>query len=221
MNNAKEHILKKINQALENRNATGKKMNFDTVPDSFFVPDSNSLDKQFIQNIEKVDGNAFICADKSEFSEKLKSLCNDLDSLPLLCSDEKICRFLREENIPFVNETEIEKAQAGISSCEFLVAQTGSVLVSSQQTPGRKIPAYSPVHIVVAYKWQLKASLTEALKALNEKYERKPSAITIITGPSRTADIEKTLILGAHGPKKLCVFILDENSIFTEKKSNN
>ena len=45
---------------------------------------------------------------------------------------------------------------------------------------------------------------------IREKYKtRLPSQITLITGPSRTADIEKTLVLGAHGPKELHVFILN------------
>jgi L-lactate dehydrogenase complex protein LldG len=50
--------------------------------------------------------------------------------------------------------------------------------------------------------------LQDALEAVQQKYSRDfPSAVTVITGPSRTADIEKTLVLGAHGPKELVIFV--------------
>jgi L-lactate dehydrogenase complex protein LldG len=66
------------------------------------------------------------------------------------------------------------------------------------------------VHIVLAYTSQLVLDLKDGFKLIKEKYAtRLPSMITTVTGPSRTADIEKTLVLGAHGPKELFVFLLD------------
>jgi L-lactate dehydrogenase complex protein LldG len=67
------------------------------------------------------------------------------------------------------------------------------------------------IHIVVAYPDQLVPDLNNALKAIQNKYEDDlPSLISAITGPSRTADIEKTLIMGAHGPKDLFVFLVED-----------
>jgi L-lactate dehydrogenase complex protein LldG len=67
---------------------------------------------------------------------------------------------------------------------------------------------FPPVHIVVACESQLVNYVEDALLAIRQKYGKDlPSAITTITGPSRTADIEKTLVLGAHGPKEIVVFI--------------
>jgi L-lactate dehydrogenase complex protein LldG len=66
------------------------------------------------------------------------------------------------------------------------------------------------VHIVLAYTSQLVLDLKDGFKLLKKKYGNNiPSLISTITGPSRTADIEKTLVLGAHGPKELFVFLLD------------
>jgi L-lactate dehydrogenase complex protein LldG len=63
---------------------------------------------------------------------------------------------------------------------------------------------------VLAYTSQLVPDLKDAFKLIKEKYGQQiPSMISTITGPSRTADIEKTLVLGAHGPKELFVFLLD------------
>ena len=101
-----------------------------------------------------------------------------------------------------------EQMQAGITTCEYLVARTGSVIVSTATSNGRKMHAYSPVHVVIAREEQLVAQLEDALILLQEKYKSDlPSAITVITGPSRTADIEKTLVMGAHGPKELIIFV--------------
>ena len=67
---------------------------------------------------------------------------------------------------------------------------------------------YPPVHIVIANKNQLVDYLEKAYSEIHEKYKNDlPSQITLITGPSRTADIEKTLVLGAHGPRELRVFM--------------
>ncbi|RZL62420.1 MAG: hypothetical protein EOO93_08835, partial [Pedobacter sp.] len=68
-------------------------------------------------------------------------------------------------------------------------------------------------HIVIAKTSQLVLDLKDAFLLLKNKYGNQiPSMISNITGPSRTADIEKTLVLGAHGPKELFVFLIDDFS---------
>jgi L-lactate dehydrogenase complex protein LldG len=67
------------------------------------------------------------------------------------------------------------------------------------------------VHIVVAFNNQIVYDLKEGISNTIEKYnDHLPSMISIATGPSRTADIEKTLVLGAHGPKEVYVFYIDQ-----------
>ena len=85
-------------------------------------------------------------------------------------------------------------------------------MVSSKQQCGRRMFVYPPVHIVLAYTSQLVPDLKQALIGIKQKYSDKiPSMISVITGPSRTADIEKTLVLGAHGPREIYVFLVDDN----------
>jgi L-lactate dehydrogenase complex protein LldG len=99
----------------------------------------------------------------------------------------------------------------GITRCEYLIARLGTVMVSSRVSPGRKMTVFPEMHIVVAYTSQLVPDLKDALKNLRRKYEDDfPSVVTLVTGPSRTADIEKTLVLGAHGPKELYVFLIED-----------
>jgi len=105
----------------------------------------------------------------------------------------------------------LDKADAGVTTCECLVARTGSILISSRKESGRALPIFPPVHIVIAYSHQIFYEMKEALQFVLGKYESNmPSMISIATGPSRTADIEKTLVLGAHGPKEVYVLFIDQ-----------
>ena len=102
-------------------------------------------------------------------------------------------------------------AQVGVTGCEFLIARLGSVMVSSGQMAGRRIFVYPDIHIVIAHASQLVPDLRDALVKLRKKYERRmPSMVTVITGPSRTADIEKTLVVGVHGPKEVYCFLVED-----------
>lgn len=104
---------------------------------------------------------------------------------------------------------ELEGCDAGISECDALIAQTGSVLVTSRSAGGRALSVLPPHHVVLARREQLLRDLPAAFQLLQQKYGTDyPSMISFITGPSRTGDIERILVLGAHGPKKLTIFLL-------------
>jgi L-lactate dehydrogenase complex protein LldG len=100
----------------------------------------------------------------------------------------------------------MEKCDAAITECDALIAQTGGVVVTSRSTGGRALSVLPPHHIVIARREQLVADLPAAFALLTQRYAPDyPSMISFITGPSRTGDIERILVLGAHGPKKLTI----------------
>jgi len=104
---------------------------------------------------------------------------------------------------------DLEACDAGLTACEALVAQTGSVLVTSRSSGGRALSVLPPHHVVVATREQLVPDLSAAFALLRRKYDGDfPSTISFITGPSRTGDIERILVLGAHGPKQLTVLLV-------------
>jgi L-lactate dehydrogenase complex protein LldG len=104
---------------------------------------------------------------------------------------------------------ELEGADAAITGCDALIAQTGSILVTNYSAGGRGLSVLPPHHVVVASVSQVVPDLTAAIALLRDKYPAKwPSFMTFITGPSRTGDIERILVLGAHGPKRLTVFLV-------------
>jgi len=89
------------------------------------------------------------------------------------------------------------------------VAQTGSILVSSATCGGRGLSIVPHVHLVVATPDQIVSTLGDALHEAKQRHAgRMPSMLSFITGPSRTGDIERILVLGAHGPKELIVILV-------------
>lgn len=104
---------------------------------------------------------------------------------------------------------DLEACDGGVTACEALVAQTGSVLVTSRSSGGRALSVLPPHHVVLATREQLVPDLAAAFELVRRKYHGNfPSTISFITGPSRTGDIERILVLGAHGPKQLTVLLL-------------
>jgi L-lactate dehydrogenase complex protein LldG len=101
---------------------------------------------------------------------------------------------------------ELERCDAGLTECDALVAQTGGVLLTSRGAGGRALSVLPPHHVVLARREQLLPDLAAALALVKQRYAPGyPSMISFITGPSRTGDIERILVLGAHGPKKLTI----------------
>jgi L-lactate dehydrogenase complex protein LldG len=101
---------------------------------------------------------------------------------------------------------ELAKCDVGITECDALIAQTGSVVLTNRSGGGRAISVLPPHHVVLARRDQLVPDLPTAFELLKMEYHHNyPSMISFITGPSRTGDIERILVLGAHGPKKLTI----------------
>lgn len=168
-----------------------------------------SLGQAFKENLEAVNGSVYLCNSEKELAQKLAELLSRFSKETMYCSEENLQKILLQAEIPFsFSEKTAENMEAGITGCEFLIAHTGSVMVSSASKGGRQMFVFPPVHVVVAQKNQLVDYLDKAYSGMIEKYKNNlPSQITLITGPSRTADIEKTLVMGAHGPREFHVFL--------------
>ena len=108
---------------------------------------------------------------------------------------------------PGYSVREIEACEVGITECDALVAMTGTVVVSEKSSGGRTLSVLPAHHVVLARADQLVPDLESAFGVLRSLYaENWPSFLSFITGPSRTGDIERILVLGAHGPKRLTIY---------------
>jgi L-lactate dehydrogenase complex protein LldG len=127
------------------------------------------------------------------------------------CSDETIRQALQKAGWQIQWHPTLPDCHVSITSCEAIVARTGSLVLSSTTSSGRTPSAYAPIHVCLAYNNQLVYDPADALVLLQKKYgSQLPSLISFASGPSRTADIEKTLVTGVHGPKEVFCFLLEE-----------
>ena len=203
---AKENILKKIRQALSN-----------PVPLPF--PQSEGAQSVFKSSIEedvivfaeafsKLQGKFIYCANEEELQDQLKHLIQHNKWEKVFCKEDAILNHLSALSVkPF---EVLSDCDVSITGCEYLVARTGTIVMSTAQQSGRTTSVYAPIHICIAHTSQLVYDLKEALQFLKMKYQNNlPSLISFASGPSRTADIEKTLVTGVHGPKEVYCFLIE------------
>lgn len=204
--NSRLEILQQIEAALKRRLRVVD-ISLDT--DEIYRPIMPDLITCFKNELEIINGKCILCDNEFDLYSKLKIFVQQQGFSYLFCRDPYILTQLEANGIPFSNnDNDFESMEAGITDCDFLVARTGSVLISSALESGRQMNVFPPIHIIIANVTQLIDSPENALNAIQKKYENNlPSIISTISGPSRTADIEKTLVLGAHGPKELLIYL--------------
>jgi L-lactate dehydrogenase complex protein LldG len=208
---AKEKILKKVRQALIFK-SKAVYANIDLESNVYAQPQEHEpLLETFARNFTQVQGQFIYCDNKFDFLDKFLTLVERKKYKTIHCWEDVLQDQLKDSGVPFVlDKSLVEKAQVGLTSCEALVARTGSILLSSAKN-GRALSIVPPVHVVVAYTSQVVMEMKEAMQVIRNKYGRNmPSMLSYATGPSRTADIERTLVIGAHGPKELFVFLIDD-----------
>jgi L-lactate dehydrogenase complex protein LldG len=127
----------------------------------------------------------------------------------MYCRENSWRALLQQQGFEPTYHTGLADCDAAITGCESLVARTGSILLGSGGPSGRTVSVYAPVHICIAYAHQVKEDIGEGLESLLSG-TTYPSMVTLATGPSRTADIEKTLVVGVHGPKEVYCFLIDQ-----------
>lgn len=207
---SREKILKRIRNALIDKPSTvNEKIDWER---RVFAEMPDPLDVNFARELTKVSGKFLYCENEDEFKKLAELLMQEKEWKQIFCLDPEIQKLLNEAGISFTSdENQFLSLNVGITRCEFLVARLGSVMVSSAQASGRRLNVFPEVHLVMAYSSQIVPDLKDALKGIKEKYQESfPTVVSVITGPSRTADIEKTLVMGAHGPKELYVFVIED-----------
>jgi L-lactate dehydrogenase complex protein LldG len=205
---SKEKLLKKIRKALlEKRD--NPYPNLEDLP--HYPQNDEILEVVFAQEFTAISGQFVFCEDEVQFIENLLNLADQNKWHKIYCWEPALQDILTRYDYPFFEtDKDFDQAEVGLTLCEALIARNGSILLSNANMAGRRLSIYPPVHIVLAYTSQLVTDLKDGFKHIKSKYGNQlPSMITTVSGPSRTADIEKTLVLGAHGPKELFVFLLD------------
>ncbi len=201
---SRANILEKLRRKNYSKQTFKEPVNTDV-----FVKTDTHLIDTFKQEIEKIDGEVSVVENKKEAFNEIISYIKKNNIKSVYSKDFDLNRFLSDNAIKNTDNYN-KDIELSITKSEGLIARTGTVLVSSKNA-GRIINYYPEHFIVIAKENQIYFNIDEALLNFQNKYENQlPSMISLITGPSRTADIEKTLIIGAHGPKKVKVIILKD-----------
>lgn len=200
---ARKNILDKIKAALAK--PTPPPFPEQASPASFYQAQQEDPVITFAEQFTTLGGKFIFCVDSQEFSRQLASLVQTAGWERIYCAEPTIVSLL--PGVQWYDD--LATCDASLTTCERLVARTGSMVLSS--AAGRLPSVYAPVHVCVAFTSQLVYDIDDAVKATQQKYgSRLPSLITLATGPSRTADIEKTLVVGVHGPKEVFCFLIDD-----------
>jgi L-lactate dehydrogenase complex protein LldG len=206
---SKEKMLKKIRKAL----TTSTPQPFTSSGDNgkVFQPQTQELDISFAEAFTKLQGQFSYCFDEKEMMVQMAALAQNRGWTKWYCSDPVIRKIFESNEWPLPWHNSLADCNVSVTACEFLVARTGSMVLSSTASSGRTASVYAPVHICIAYSKQLVYDISDALKKLEIKYKKElPSLISFASGPSRTADIEKTLVTGVHGPKEVFCFLVEK-----------
>ena len=207
---SKDNILDKIRKALEN-----------PVPLPFpeaeqqhktvFQPASDDLAVIFAEEFTRLLGKFAFFFNHDELVLQIKDLIKQKGWKEVYCVEEGLRYLLRKNGFDGFSNKPLEEADVALTTCEALIARTGTIVLTSAQPSGRTTSVYAPVHICIAEASQLVYDIEDAINMIKEKYGiYLPSLISFATGPSRTADIEKTLVVGVHGPKEVYCLLADQ-----------
>jgi len=205
---AKENILKKIRKALTHSTPLPFPQSEGNGP--VFSQPRQELEIEFAEQFTKLLGKFIFCVNRQELAFQLNSLVRKQGWKKIYCREKSLIEFIDPQSAQWLTD-DLAGCDISITGCEALVARTGSIVISAAQPSGRTASVYAPIHICIAYTRQLVYEVRDALVQLRNRYgDKLPSLITFATGPSRTADIEKTLVVGVHGPKEVYCFLVDE-----------
>lgn len=207
-NNSRTSILRDIKTSLEAKT----KLPYPDVRDNdgILPPPETYLDELFAKNLVRNGGSFVYCSNLAELRTALDKIAESKLLRHWYCWEPALQNLLKDIDFRLCRiGKNLDKADVGITGCQSLVASTGSIVIDSQLQNGRANSVYPPVHVVVALTSQIVFGLRAAMLPSKGAPSQRPSMVSVISGPSRTADIEKTLVKGAHGPKELIVILLE------------
>lgn len=204
LSSARENTLRKIRNALQTPTLLPfpKQIGFEEV----YVRKDGDLQTIFADEFEALQGNLISCQNRDEAMLLLSEMAEKKGWKQIYCQTPE----LDFGSQALVTRDNLALCDAAVTDCEFLVARTGSIVLSSVQASGRIVSVFTPIHIVFATADQLVYDIKEGIAGMTEKYKGQlPSALFFASGPSRTGDIEKTLVMGVHGPIEVYVFLIN------------
>ncbi len=172
--------------------------------------DGNAI--TFVQNFKDMGGIFIYLENEAEFGDCMRQLAPQNGWEPLWCTSPAMQSLLEKYGINYSNEPVRENKHkvVSITDCEYLVAQTGSIIVSDRNSD-RKSYTESDVLLVLARTEQIVGGLKEDMQHIKSDFGTGEALqAVIITGMTRSYDIEQELVSGVFGARQIAVFLIDE-----------
>ncbi|MDP8980607.1 MAG: lactate utilization protein [Acidobacteriota bacterium] len=156
----------------------------------------------FAQRLEKLAGHCFFAPTPAAAGDYVRALVQGKRAIAAPAP------FLIECGITGFPEASLDQADIGITSADYALADTGTLVLLASASQPRLVSLLPPVHVAVFPRSAILTSLDELFAVLPNPAEQT-SSMVLITGPSRTADIEQILVRGVHGPGAIHAVIVD------------
>jgi L-lactate dehydrogenase complex protein LldG len=165
----------------------------------------------FRESLESVGAKCTFVENESEAAVRLREIVSDKSASEVIVSDsELVHRIVNAAGIDAIAEAsrdELFDSDIGITSAQWAIAETGTLVLESGSERHRLVSLVPPVHVCVLMARSIRQSMAEILEIADTDANR---TITFITGASRTSDIELTLAIGVHGPGELHVIVIKD-----------
>lgn len=171
-----------------------------------FVAEESLPELVFAREFSKLGGDFIPCHDETEALGRFYNLMQMQKWRKLYCADLALKSLFKVHNFPIHFAENLISADVSLSTCNALIARTGSIVMDSVKA-SRSGVILTPCHVCFAYLDQLVSDIRDALSSISQP--QLPSLFALISGPSKTADIEKTLVRGVHGPEQVFLFFID------------
>lgn len=170
---------------------------------------AGNLAEVFTTALQAVSGEVIRAVTAGEAANRLRQAVPP-DGRPWFQAERELARALgRHLSVPWTDREGLAQCQVSLTEAEWAIADTGTVCLLLDARQPRACYLLPEVHVAVCRSNALLPTLSDALLRLGDR-EKLPTACVFITGPSRTADIEKTIVIPAHGPQRLIAVLLDE-----------
>ena len=208
----KEQILAKVREAVMAKDEnlfSDVNMQVDT-----WTPfkEEDGADFTFVERFKENGGIFIYFESKENFLEAMKQFVVENQWEPLCSTSKKMQALFKDSGIELSRDfTTKRKNVVSITDCESLIAHTGSIVITDTCAGSRA--AYSNVDTLLVYASpsQIVASMKDAIHLLKEKYgNNKPTETVIISGPTRSTEIDNQLVIGAQGVKQIALFLVEE-----------
>src|SRR5262245_9406119 len=173
-----------------------------------------ALIELFRQSLEAVSADCFIVQTIDEAASAVERIIDETKPQRVAVSDaavvRKIVGQLKAEAafLDAPNQSELFDCDLGITAAQLAIAETGTLVLESERERNRLASLVPPVHVAIIQASRIRRTMAEILELIANSEVGLSRAITFITGPSRTSDIELTLAIGVHGPGKLYVIVI-------------